>query len=74
MIRVNDKQILHWLRMTAEIMIEMSSLDRIEAIRVFFDKQKDLNKCLAYVQNDFIPLIPEKNNQGIEDSQATNIA
>ena len=61
--------------MTAQTLIELSTLDRVSAIRLFFKKHKELKKSMTYMQNVFIPLLPEsikKNENKNDDSIGTN--
>lgn len=44
---------------TANTLIEISKLDRLEGIRLFLSKYTVFKKSMAYVQDVFIPLLPE---------------
>ena len=59
LLRVGEKKILHFLKDTAEILLEMSKMDRKTAVRHMMKNHKALKQSMKYVKDVFIPLLPK---------------
>ena len=58
-LRVGDKKILHFLKTNAEILDQMSSMTRREAIKFMMKNHKSFKHSMKYVKTIFVPLLPE---------------
>jgi hypothetical protein len=59
LLRIGEKRILHFIEETAEAILELSKLERQAAVKALMKKHKLFKKSMKYVQNTFIPLLPD---------------
>ena len=65
LLRRNDKIILKSLEETSNAILDLGKLTRREAVVALMKNRKSFKTNMKYVQNVFIPLLPET----IEDSE-----
>jgi len=61
LLRIGEKRILHFIVETAEAILELSSLERPDAVKALMKQHKVFKKSMKYVQNTFIPLLPDNS-------------
>ena len=59
MLRRNDKLILESIKESAFSILELANMTRREAVSALMKKRKSFKRCMKYVQDKFIPLLPE---------------
>jgi len=59
MLRRNDKLILESIKESAFSILELANMTRREAVNALMKKRKNFKSSMKYVQDIFIPLLPE---------------
>jgi len=60
-LRIGEKRILDFVVETSEAIIGLAKLERPEAVKALMKQHKTFKKSMKYVQNVFIPLLPDNS-------------
>jgi hypothetical protein len=60
-LRIGEKRILHYIVETSEAIIGLAKLERPEAVKALMKQHKTFKRSMKYVQNTFIPLLPDNS-------------
>jgi hypothetical protein len=72
LLRIGEKRILHFIEETAEAILELSKLERQSAVKALMKKHKLFKKSMKYVQNTFIPLLPDGSGAAASETTHTD--